>query len=157
MADDIFIFKTSGIPLFGKCFGGDYCKRHPDHSLHTGFLAAIYSFSQESFGEEIQSVIFNEIKLDFKIDDEKEIILVFANPLNLGTEIIKTQLNQAMKRFLEKFGDKIGDIIREGQFQNFEKDLIELNVVSNPSMGNISGIAPKKSIWSRFVSKLFGK
>jgi len=157
MVDDVFIFKTSGIPLFGKCFGGEYCKLHPDHSLQTGFLAAIYSYSQESFGDEIQCVIFNEIKLDFKIDKEKELILVFANPVNLGTEIIKEQLNRAMERFLEKFGDKIGDIIIEGQYQDFEEDLMELNVVSNPSMGDIAGIAPKKSLWSRFISKILGK
>lgn len=157
MADDIFLFKTSGIPLFGKCFGGEYCKLHPDHSLQTGFLAAIYSYSQESFGDEIQSVIFNEIKLDFKIDKKNEIILVFANPVKLGTEIIKEQLNRAMDRFLEKFSDKIGDIIIEGQYQDFENDLIELKVVSNPSMGNISTIIPRKSLWSRFISKILGK
>ncbi|MFX0150802.1 MAG: hypothetical protein ACFFAJ_08490 [Candidatus Hodarchaeota archaeon] len=50
MPDDIFILQTSGIPLFAKYFGGDYYKLHPDHSLQTGFLAAMYSFSKESFG-----------------------------------------------------------------------------------------------------------
>ncbi len=52
MADDVIILKTSGVPLFSKCYGGKTCKMHPDHALQSGFLAALYSFSKESFGQQ---------------------------------------------------------------------------------------------------------
>ncbi|MHA1630712.1 MAG: hypothetical protein ACTSXO_07770 [Candidatus Heimdallarchaeota archaeon] len=82
MADDVLILKTSGIPLYAKCFGGKTCKAHPDHALQSGFLAALFSYSKETFSESgIKSVIFSGFKLDFKVDEEKELILVFTNPL----------------------------------------------------------------------------
>lgn len=154
MADDVFILQTSGVPLFAKCYGGNYCKLHPDHALQTGFLAAMYSFAEESFGQdELKSVVFNDIRLDFKIDKEKEVIMVFANPL--GTERIEDRLNQAMATFLEKYGSRIGDIVKEDTFQEFEQDLLELNVVKSQAMGDI---APKmnkrKSLWQR-IKTLF--
>ncbi len=153
MADDVFILQTSGIPLFAKCYGGNYCKLHPDHALQTGFLAAMYSFAEESFGQdELKSVVFNDIRLDFKIDKEKEIIMVFANPL--GTENVGERLNQAMTTFLDKFGSKIGDFIREDTFQEFEQDLLELNVVQRKAMGNISSKMGKgKSLWERIKTR----
>ena len=65
MADDVFVLQTSGIPLFARCFGGEFCKLHPEHALQTGFLAAMYSFSQESFGQtDLKSVVFKDIRLD---------------------------------------------------------------------------------------------
>ncbi|UCG03830.1 MAG: hypothetical protein JSW11_07555 [Candidatus Heimdallarchaeota archaeon] len=152
MADDVFILQTSGVPLFAKCYGGDYCKLHPDHALQTGFLAAMYSFAEESFGQdELKSVIFNDIRLDFKIDKEKEIIMVFANPL--GTEMVEDRLNQAMIIFLEKYGSKVGDIVKEDTFQEFEGDLLNLNIVRSQAMGNISPRKKKESLWKRLKSR----
>ncbi|MFX0012983.1 MAG: hypothetical protein ACFFB2_04080 [Promethearchaeota archaeon] len=156
MADDVFILQTSGIPLFAKCYGGDYCKLHPDHALQTGFLAAMYSFAEESFGqEELKSVIFNDIKLDFKIDREKEIIMVFANPL--GTKMVEDRLNQAMAIFLEKYGSRIGTIIKEDTFEDFEQDLLSLNVVRSQAMGDISPkMKPRRRLWEK-IKMLFRK
>jgi hypothetical protein len=48
MADDVFIIDSSGIPYYSRCFGGETCKMRPDHTLQTGFLAALYAFSKES-------------------------------------------------------------------------------------------------------------
>ncbi|MHA2203436.1 MAG: hypothetical protein ACW991_07080 [Candidatus Hodarchaeales archaeon] len=153
MADDVFILQTSGVPLFAKCYGGDYCKLHPDHALQTGFLAAMYSFAEESFGQdELKSVVFNDIRLDFKIDREKEIIMVFANPL--GTEKVEDRLNQAMNVFLEKYGSRIGAIVKEDTFKEFEGDLLTLNIVRSKAMGDISPVMKKeKSLWARFKSR----
>lgn len=152
MVDDIFVLQTSGIPLFARCYGGDFCKLHPDHALQTGFLAAMYSFSQESFGQtDLKSVVFNDIRLDFKIDKEKEVIMVFANPL--GAEKISSQLDQAMSLFLEKYGSKIGIVIKEDTFEGFEEDLLKLNVVNKQSMGDIP-LKGRKSLVGR-VLKFF--
>ncbi|MFX1506039.1 MAG: hypothetical protein ACFFDC_07980 [Promethearchaeota archaeon] len=153
MADDVFVLQTSGLPLFAKCYGGDYCKLHPDHALQTGFLAAMYSFAEESFGQdELKSVVFNDIRLDFKIDKEKEVIMVFANPL--GTEKVEDRLNKAMKVFLEKYGSKIGTIIKDDTFQEFESDLLDLEIVHSPAMGSLTPAMKKeKSIWARLKSR----
>ena len=153
MADDVFILQTSGVPLFAKCYGGDYCKLHPDHALQTGFLAAMYSFAEESFGQdELKSVVFNDIRLDFKIDKEKEVIMVFANPL--GTENVEARLDQAMKVFLEKYGPKIGTIIRDDTFQGFESDLLDLEIVNSPAMGSLAPAMKKeKSLWARLKNR----
>lgn len=152
MADDVFILQTSGIPLFARCYGGDFCKLHPDHTLQTGFLAAMYSFSQESFGQtDLKSVVFKDIRLDFKIDRQKEVIMVFANPL--GTENVESKLNQAMNIFLDKYGSKIGIVIKEDSFEGFEEDLLELNVVHQQAMGPIP-MKRKKSIINKILSFL---
>jgi len=152
MADDVFVLKTSGIPLYAQCFGGDYCKLHPDHALQSGFLAAMYSFSQESFGQtDLKSVVFNDIRLDFKIDRQKEVIMVFASPL--GTENVESELNQAMGIFLEKYGADLGLVIKEDSFQDFEKDLLELNIVNKLAMGPIP-MKKRKSILHRILSFL---
>jgi hypothetical protein len=149
VADDVFVLQTSGIPLFARCFGGDFCKLHPDHALQTGFLAAMYSFSQESFGQtDLKSVVFKDIRLDFKIDKEKEVIMVFANPI--GTEKIDNQLDQSMKLFLEKYGSKIGLVIKEDTFVGFEEDLLKLNIVNKQSMGKIP-LKGKKSLVGRLL------
>ncbi len=149
MADDVFVLQTSGIPLFARCFGGDFCKLHPDHALQTGFLAAMYSFSQESFGQtDLKSVVFKDIRLDFKIDREKEVIMVFANPI--GTEKIDNQLDRSMKLFLEKYGSKIGIVIKEDTFEGFEEDLLKLKVVNKQSMGDIP-LKGKKSLVGRLL------
>ena len=153
MADDVFILQTSGVPLFAKCYGGDYCKLHPDHALQTGFLAAMYSFAEESFGQdELISVVFNDIRLDFKINKEKEIIMVFANPL--GTENVEDRLSQAMKIFLEKYGAKIGSVIKEDMFQEFENDLLDLDIIRSQAMGDISPkMKKRKSLWNRLTGR----
>ncbi|MFX0172934.1 MAG: hypothetical protein ACFE9L_13550 [Candidatus Hodarchaeota archaeon] len=152
LPDDIFILQTSGIPLFAKCFGGDYYKMHPDHSLQTGFLAAMYSFSKESFGQtKLKSIIFKDIKLDFKIDNEKEVILVFANPLE--EKNIEFQLDKALSLFIEKYGAKLSTIIDEDSFKGFEQDLIENKIATRGAMGDIRVEERKKSLWKRFVSR----
>jgi hypothetical protein len=152
LADDIFVLQTSGIPLFAKCFGGNYCKLHPDHSLQTGFLAAMYSFSKESFGQtELKSVIFKDIKLDFKINKEKEVILVFVNPLEEAN--VETQLDKALSLFIEKYGAKLGPIIHEDTFKGFEQDLIENRIVTREAMGDIKVEDKQKSLWKRLLSR----
>ena len=74
--------------------------------------------------------------------------MVFANPI--GTEKIDDQLNQSMKLFLEKYGSKIGLIIKEDTFEGFEEDLLKLNVVNKQSMGEIP-LKGKKSLVGRLL------
>ncbi|MCK4896052.1 MAG: hypothetical protein KAS47_04535, partial [Candidatus Heimdallarchaeota archaeon] len=83
MPDDVFILDSGGIPYYSRCFGGETCKMRPDHTLQTGFLAALYAFSKESYGQqEIKTVIFSDLKLHFKFDQEKNVIIVFTSPIS---------------------------------------------------------------------------
>ena len=52
-AYDVYVLKTSGVPLVSGCTGSKYCMEHAgQHELQSGFLAALNSFSQEAFDNE---------------------------------------------------------------------------------------------------------
>ena len=133
MADDVLILKTSGVPLFAKCYGGQTCKNHPDHALQSGFLAALFSFSKEAFSSNgVKSVIFEDFKLDFKVDEENDLIVVLTNPLDEDERKIKKHLSDTHKTFVEKYHPIINLIVYDTNlFADFDQDLVKLNVVSN--------------------------
>ncbi len=154
MADDVLILKTSGIPLFSRCYGGKTCKLHPDHALQSGFLAAMYSFAKESFSQSgIKSVVFDDLKLDFKVDEEKELIIVFANPIEEDSEKVKKQLEDTYKRFIEKHGHNIDSLaIDNSAYVSFDQDLLELDVVPRKSVGEVK--LSNHPLWNKVVGKL---
>lgn len=154
MADDVIILKTSGVPLFSKCYGGKTCKLHPDHALQSGFLAALYSFSKESFGQQgIQSVLFQNLKLNFKVDEENELIFVFANPIEENSEKIKKQLNETHRIFIEKYANVIDNIVIDTSiFNEFDQDLLELDVVPRKAVGDVK--LHKHPFWKKLAKKL---
>ncbi|MHA1687324.1 MAG: hypothetical protein ACTSYD_13150 [Candidatus Heimdallarchaeaceae archaeon] len=99
MADNIFILNIAGLPYYSKCFGGSTCKAHPGHSLQTGFLAALTAFSEETFGQELKTVIFRDMKLNFNIDKERDLIVAFTNPLEVDDEEVEAQLEKVVEKF----------------------------------------------------------
>ncbi|MHA1122933.1 MAG: hypothetical protein ACTSPC_09075 [Candidatus Heimdallarchaeota archaeon] len=105
MADDVLILKTSGVPLYAKCFGGQTCKNHPDHALQSGFLAALFSFSKEAFSSNgVKSVIFEDFK----------------------------HLNDTHRTFVEKYHPVINSPVYDTNlFADFDQDLVKLDVVTN--------------------------
>jgi hypothetical protein len=159
MADDVIILKTSGVPLFSRCYGGKTCKLRPDHALQSGFLAALYSFSKESFGQnEIKSVVFNDMKLDFKIDEDKGIIIVFTNPLDEDEKVIKEQLDQTYKLFTEKYAEQFSATVLDVEvFSEFDRELLEIDVVPQKAKGDIKLKSRKESFFRRIFSKIFRK
>ncbi len=100
---DVLIFQVSGLPIVARCYGGNYCKLHPDHSLLTGFLSAINSFSKEIGQEELQAVLFKLISLVFS---EGEGIMVVIG-VDKDEEIDAIQYfeyaDQLRKEFLQQF------------------------------------------------------
>ncbi|MHA1440920.1 MAG: hypothetical protein ACTSPK_03510 [Candidatus Heimdallarchaeota archaeon] len=154
MADDVLILKTSGIPLFSRCYGGKTCKLHPDHALQSGFLAAMYSFAKESFSQSgIKSVVFDDLKLDFKVDEENELIIVFANPIEEDSEKVKQQLEDTYKRFIEKHGNNLDSLaIDNSAYISFDQDLLELDVVPRKSVGEVK--LSNHPLWDKVVGKL---
>lgn len=152
MTDDIIILKSSGIPLYAKCYGGQTCKAHPDHALQSGFLAALFSYSKETFSREgIKSVIFSDFKLDFKIDEEKDLIIVFTNPLDEDGDRIKKQLEKTHKAFIDKFESQLDSLTfsTEG-FYEFGQDLINLKIVHNEAKKDVP--LEKEPFWRKILS-----
>ncbi|MCE7743354.1 MAG: hypothetical protein GOP50_12960 [Candidatus Heimdallarchaeota archaeon] len=154
MADDVFIFDSSGIPYYSRCFGGETCKMRPDHTLQTGFLAALYAFSKESYGQqEIQTVVFTDLKLHFKVDNEKNVIVVFTTPMEEKDEEVKNQLEMTYGAFLEKYEDKIGRGYAEpAVFDSFDEVLYNLNVVKSKPMGMIN-LGEKVRGWKKLFRR----
>ena len=61
---DIYLLDNGGIPLFARCNLSDYCMEHQEqHPLHTGFIAAIRSFSKEVFSGYPKKLNFGHLKL----------------------------------------------------------------------------------------------
>jgi hypothetical protein len=153
LADDIIILKSSGIPLYAKCYGGITCKAHPDHALQSGFLAALFSYSKETFSSQgIKSVIFNDFKLDFKVDADKDLIIVFTNPLDEDTNLIKEQMEKTHKAFVNKFESKLDSLAfsTEG-FYEFDQDLVNLKIVHNEAKKDVP--LEKEPFWKKIFSR----
>lgn len=153
MTDDVIILKTSGVPLFAKCYGGSTCKMHPDHALQSGFLAALFSFSKETFSEKgIKSVIFDDFKLDFKVDEGNELIIVLANPILEDDEKIKKQLEDTHKIFIEKYQPQLNNLAYDTSlFMDFDKDLVELKVV--PQNAKMDLPLDKIPFWKKIFTR----
>ena len=79
---DIYVVEKSGIPLFAGCTASDYCKLHMDqHELQSGFLAAMYNFSKETFKDStLRTINLDDITISMRSESEEGIILVFIHP-----------------------------------------------------------------------------
>ena len=154
MADDVFIIDSSGIPYYSRCFGGETCKMRPDHTLQTGFLAALYAFSKESYGQqEIKTVVFSDLKLHFRVDNERDVIVVFTTPMSETDEEVKNQMDMTYGAFLELYENQIGRGYSEpAVFDGFDDVLYNLNVVKSKSMGMIN-LEEKVRGWKRLFKK----
>ena len=154
MADDVFVIDGSGIPYYSRCFGGETCKMRPDHTLQTGFLAALYAFSKESYGQqEIRTVIFSDMKLHFKVDQERDIIVVFTTPMEESDKKVKQQLDMTLERFMDLYEDQIGRGYAEVEvFDGFDDVLYSLNVVKTPPMGRMN-LREKVHGWKRLFRR----
>ncbi|MCG3225939.1 MAG: hypothetical protein H7645_03410 [Candidatus Heimdallarchaeota archaeon] len=154
MPDDVFILDKSGIPYYSRCFGGETCKMRPDHTLQTGFLAALYAFSKESYGQqEIRTVIFSDLKLHFKVNQEKDVIIVFTAPLSEKDEEVEGQMDMTLGAFLELYEQDIGKGYADTEkFDGFDQTLQELNVVKTKPMGRIN-LREKVSSWKKIFRR----
>ena len=130
---DIFLLYTSGIPIFAGCTGSEYCMNHYEsHELHAGFFSAIYNFSRETgIGSNLQSIIFDDIQLNFKIDELEKVMLVFVHMKTAKLRIIQKQLDYALGIFLKKYKPILRKhYIERELFVEFMNDLKEKGIVN---------------------------
>ncbi len=122
--------------------------------MQSGFLAALFSYSKETFSESgIKSIIFSDFKLDFKVDEEKELIHVFTNPLEENDSQVKAQLDKAHRIFVEKYSPHLVDKITFDQdlFKDFEDDLVANKIVPYESKKDLP--LQRETFWQRLLAK----
>ncbi|MCE7734185.1 MAG: hypothetical protein GPJ54_04845 [Candidatus Heimdallarchaeota archaeon] len=157
---DVYVIKTSGIPLVSGCTATDYCMGHMgQHELQSGFLAALNSFSQEAFNnEKMRSLEMDNIQLNFKVNNEKELIFATVNPITANKEEIQKKLTKGMDQFIKKFGDKLdSDITTQLMFDEFRPILEDLGLIGDKLMSTAeaqNAENSKKSRLLRWIKKL---
>lgn len=102
---DVIIQNTAGIPYFAKCYGGDYCKMHADHSLLTGFFAAINSFKGEFNQKALKMINFDELTLVME-QCEDFLVIIGTDEFDLHPKV-RTVAKEVMDEFNNRFGDKL--------------------------------------------------
>ncbi len=139
MADDIIILNASGIPYFAKCFGGKTCTQVKDHTLLTGFIAAMASLTKEIGYEKLWRVIFtNRVKMAFRVDDSKKIIAVITATANERDKKLEGQLSKILNLFLEKYPEVVDEsVVDLRKFNEFEKELIKEKIVKKESQKDL--------------------
>jgi len=136
---DIYVMKSSGIPLFTGCTGTNYCMTHlGQHELVSGFFAAMRSFARESFKDEnLKTMIFSEIRINFLEDIENELLLAFIHDINADDTQIAQDLSKAKDLFLQKYGVHVNDSLVDQQiFENFREELRSAGIIEN-NLNNI--------------------
>lgn len=134
---DVYVVKTSGIPLVSGCTATDYCMDHiGQHKLQSGFLAALNAFSQEAFNnEKMRSLEMDNSQLNFKVNNEKELIFATVNPITANKEEIQKKLTKGMNQFIKKFGDRLdASITTQLMFDEFRPILEELGLIGDKLM-----------------------
>ncbi len=132
---DIYILKTSGIPLMTGCTMTDFCKaRMKHHELQSGFFGALFSFSQELFADEhIQSIIFENFQINFLIDPFTEIMFIVVHPITAHVETIQRKLLEVKNAFLKRFPDiHQQKVVNQVIFDQFLPILKSINISKSP-------------------------
>lgn len=132
---DMYIIRTSGIPIFAGCAGLDFCKNNPSHhDMHSGLFSAIYMFSKEAFSSsDLRIIVYNNMQICFNIDIENDIMIIFIYPINLKRPIIRRHLDKAHQIFIENFLYLVkSQVIDEEAFKKFIELLICDGVIKDP-------------------------
>ncbi len=159
---DMYLLDNGGIPLFAGCTTSDYCMQHQEqHPLHTGFIAAIQSFSVEVFAGRPEKLNFGHLKLTFK--NEGTFTIVFVNPEDADDDLIREKMDKISALFKEKYEKNMQSFyVTDEQTQNFERDMKILGLIPKDRIkstkhyfitekGQIS--KPSESLISRFKQK----
>jgi hypothetical protein len=150
---DIFILSSAGLPYFSMCFGGELCKRKPDHLLQSGFIAALFQFSMEFGQKSIRDIIFEEGQMIFaktKIATD-EIIAVFFSSNEASPIEIRKVAEAACEVFKSTYESKISNsnkIINILEFTGFSEVLLKLNLINRKASGPVQ-LMKKKSFLER--------
>ncbi len=150
---DLFIQNTAGIPYLSKCYGGDYCINNPNHTLITGFFAAINSFKGEFNQNELKYIGFENLELRFYGDDQ---ILVIAG---VETKDKIESVNILLKEIFDKFKSMYSKKLNKSLTMNFStkefEEWIDEKIGKNSkNLNKVIEDAMKASEWWDNVKEL---
>ncbi len=130
-AYDVFVLRTSGLPLLAGCTGTEYCKMHRDnHELQAGFLSALHAFSKEAFSTEtLTKIDLSEIQLNFKYDPIKEILFIAFHSIDQQSDRIQKQLDNAVIKFQKRYPHELPNYIKRGEYDDFKDDLMKIGLI----------------------------
>ena len=137
--NDVLVFTHGGLPLVARCYGGEYCKMHPDHALITGFLSALNSFGSELGYDELRAILFEEISMVFETQEDVYVTLTI-NPTDDPSEyqpIAKQVLDEFHKRYDKN--EILGNSMEE--FDEFAK---WIDKTFGEPMGDLTPLLTKK-------------
>ncbi len=104
---DLFIQSTSGLPYKASCYGGEYCRMHGEHSLITGFFAAINSFKGEFQQESIDLIKFDQLTL--VLEQLGEFMVIVAVDDFKNHERVRNLAKEILKEFYDRYGEVLTD------------------------------------------------
>lgn len=134
---DIYLLQSSGVPMFAGCTGTDYCKNHfEQHELHAGFFSALYMFSKETgVGTNLNSIFYEDIQINFKIDEDAEIILILVHPREVKEKKVQKNLETAYDIFIKNYYPKLDkDCIEASILDDYPHDLVEHGILHSEDL-----------------------
>lgn len=154
MINDLFIFDESGIPHMARCFGGKLCKLDAQHTLLTGFLAAVNSFKGEFDQTELRTVAFDKAKLIFSTENST------LAALYVESEDDTEEMRKLCSTILTKF-NKDHNIPEDGVILGVDPSEEFVDWVDNylhlQAMGSIKKLLKEKknSLWQSFKNAIW--
>lgn len=141
---DVYLLHTTGVPIFAGCSGSDYCKAHPgQHELHSGFFSAMHAFSRESFQDNrLDALFFDKLQVNFKIDVEHDLMLVFVHPRSEKNKAVKNQMDVALKLFVAEYSDAVSTTgqVMEERLEEYKQALRKRGILAPERMKNTRGM-----------------
>ncbi len=117
---EFMILAASGVPVFHY----SWSNTQKLDELLSGFLSAITSFASE-FGERsVQSLSFEGSEILYE-QTEQELLFLFLVGTGAPHKTLRIVLRDLSRRFLGRYSPKTDDIVIDGAFDPFKKDVRE--------------------------------
>jgi hypothetical protein len=118
-----------GLPLINECFGKCHTIEKDD-LLVTGFLDALTSFSEHTFGSPIQQVKLENYTILIRKNSSNRVITAFILDSDEELESAKKKMEKAIKLFDERFGHEADSFHGHDtrQFESFRDLLLEKKI-----------------------------
>jgi hypothetical protein len=129
---DVYVFKSDGLPIVAGCTGTEYCQSHAsNHELHTAFMAALQSFSKETFSENsVKTVAMDDFQLNMQPFLDNRYIFATVHTSGSNTDSIRKKVEKGIEVFVAKYGDVLQEkMLDQNKFNDFIYDLDNIGLV----------------------------
>ena len=100
----------------------------------------------------MKSLEMDNIQLNFKVNEEKELIFATVNPITADKKEIQQKLGKGMDKFIKKFGDRLdAEIATQLMFDEFKPILKELGLIGEKLMSTADAQIEENSKKSKLL------